>query len=67
MSLITIITPTYNRAKHLPTLFNSLLNQKKYNFDWLIIDDGSNDETALVISTFVTHNFKINYLKKENG
>lgn len=67
MEIITIITPTYNRVKLLPRLFNSLLNQKRYNFEWLIIDDGSTDNTEYVVSTFKTDYFHIRYFKKENG
>ena len=34
--LVTILTPTYNRADKLQLLFNSLKQQKNYNFEWLI-------------------------------
>lgn len=68
--LITIVTPTYNRANLLPRLFDSLKNQTSMDFVWLIIDDGSSDETEkLVNSTFKAQNskFSILYIKKENG
>ena len=65
--LISIITPTFNRAKNLPTLFVSLQNQTIKNFEWLIIDDGSQDQTSEVVKSFYSDDFVIRYLKKENG
>lgn len=44
--MITILTPTYNRAYTLNRLYNSLCEQTNQRFDWLIIDDGSTDNTA---------------------
>ena len=43
--MITIFTPTYNRAKKLSELYNSLKLQTDFDFVWLIIDDGSTDNT----------------------
>ena len=40
MSLIAILTPTYNRAYIIRTLYESLLKQSSYNFVWYVIDDG---------------------------
>lgn len=66
--LITIITPTYNRAVNLSSLYQSLLNQTSNNFEWLIVDDGSTDDTYNVVSTYVAEkNIQINYIRKENG
>lgn len=45
MNLITIVTPTYNRARTLPVLYESLCRQSSKNFKWLIVDDGSTDDT----------------------
>ena len=65
--LITIVTPTYNRADKLPNLYNSLCNQTKKDFIWLIIDDGSTDDSKKVISTFSDNEFPIKYIFKDNG
>lgn len=68
--LITVFTPAYNRAKLLPRLYESLSQQKFKDFEWLIIDDGSFDNTEEVVSNFISHhtdNFHIRYFKKENG
>lgn len=65
--MITILTPTYNRANTLPRLYSSLLNQSDNNFEWLVIDDGSHDSTDEIIKEYQKEsNFLINYLYKEN-
>lgn len=63
---ITVFTPAYNRANTLPRLYESLLAQSSYDFEWLIIDDGSTDDTENVIGQF-TAPFDIRYIKKGNG
>lgn len=66
--LITIFTPTYNRAKLLTRIFESLINQTNKNFIWLIIDDGSSDDTLEIVNKFKkTADFKIEYYYKTNG
>lgn len=69
MPSLTIITPTYNRANTLTNGFNALLKQSCYDFQWLIIDDGSTDNTKEVVQQFrsSTDRFEIDYHYKENG
>ena len=66
--LITVITPTYNRAHLLPDLYRSLCEQSCHAFDWLIVDDGSTDCTRELVYKWEKENraFQINYLWKEN-
>ena len=65
---LTIITPTYNRGDKLNKLFKSLNNQTVKDFNWLIIDDGSNDDTAEVVRNFMSAaSFEIRYDYQENG
>ena len=52
MKKITIITPTYNRAKTLPKVFESLLHQSFKDFLWIVLDDGSTDNTEKVVENF---------------
>lgn len=67
-TLITILTPTYNRAKTLPRLYESLLKQTSKNFEWLIVDDGSTDSTQEVVYKFKNdEKIKLNFYRKENG
>lgn len=67
--MITICTPTYNRAYILDRPYKSLKAQSSKNFKWLIIDDGSNDNTEEVVRNFQKHcnEFEIEYHKKANG
>lgn len=64
---ITVFTPTYNRAPLLPRLYESLCRQTYRDFEWLIVDDGSTDNTAAVVQGFSTPAFPIRYLQQENG
>ncbi len=58
----SIFTPTFNRAHLLPRLFNSLKSQTFNDFEWIIVDDGSEDETAHVVESFYSQcDFPINY------
>lgn len=66
--MITIMTTTYNRAYVLPRLYDSLCQQTRRDFEWLVIDDGSTDGTAELIFDYrVKSDFSINYFYKENG
>lgn len=67
MAALSIITPTYNRAKTLPRCYESLLNQTCRDFEWIIVDDGSTDDTKSVIEAFSTDRFPIIKIHKENG
>jgi glycosyltransferase involved in cell wall biosynthesis len=52
MSLLTIFTPTYNRVHLLKKVYDSLLAQTNQDFEWVIIDDGSSDNTSELIQQF---------------
>ncbi len=68
MKRITVLTPTYNRQEYLERLYKSLTMQTSKDFEWLIIDDGSTDNTETVITKFIKEDvIKIKYFKKENG
>lgn len=66
--LLTVITPTYNRAHTLPKCYESLCKQFCQDFVWMIIDDGSTDDTEKIVSGWIEKNdIPIIYKKKENG
>lgn len=66
--MITILTPAYNRAHTLERLYESLERQTYKNFCWLVVDDGSNDNTRGLISELKGKStFQIKYLFKNNG
>ena len=68
MEKITVLTPAYNRAHTLPRLYESLLAQTAQEFEWLIVDDGSTDETEkLVLEWMKEQKIPIRYLHKANG
>ena len=50
--LVSILTPSFNRASLLKKLYDSLRNQSDFSFEWLIVDDGSNDNTRDVCNSF---------------
>ena len=68
MPNITILTPTYNRADRLPHLYTSLLKQHNTDFIWMIIDDGSTDNTEKLAADWKAENkINIEYHQKPNG
>lgn len=65
---LTILTPTYNRMNTLNRLKESLEKQSLKNFEWLIIDDGSNDGTKEFIDSIkLDSTISIKYVYKNNG
>lgn len=66
---LTIFTPTYNRADLLTRGYQALKQQKCKDFEWLIVDDGSTDNTRDVVCGFQEQDngFEIKYIYKENG
>jgi glycosyltransferase involved in cell wall biosynthesis len=61
--LVTVIIPTYNRVDYISRSINSVLNQTYKNIELIVIDDGSTDHTASVVSEFKN----IKYVYKPNG
>ena len=63
--LITVFTPTYNRGYIIEELYKSLQEQVAYNFEWLVIDDGSTDNTEELFKKWMLedNNFNIRYIK----
>lgn len=65
--LLSIVTPAYNRGRLLCRCCVSLMAQTDMDFQWIIIDDGSTDDTEAVVKGFPETQFPITYVKKENG
>lgn len=67
--LLTVFTPAYNRVHTLPRTYKSLKNQTCKDFVWLIVDDGSSDNTAQLVKEWqnIDNGFEIEYIYKENG
>ncbi|MEQ2455824.1 glycosyltransferase family 2 protein [Flavonifractor hominis] len=69
MPILTVFTPTYNRAHTLPGTYESLCRQDCKEFIWLIVDDGSTDGTEELVRQWQSTDcgFEIRYIRKENG
>lgn len=65
--MISIITPTYNRSYTLTRLYNSLVDQTDNDFEWIIVDDGSTDDTARLISNILKNSVIPTYYYYQNN
>lgn len=66
--MLTIFTPTYNRAYILPKAYKALCNQTNKNFVWLIVDDGSTDNTEQLIQSWIQEKIiTVQYHRQKNG
>ncbi|MCR5421750.1 MAG: glycosyltransferase family 2 protein [Lachnospiraceae bacterium] len=66
--MLTIFTPAYNRAELLKRAYDSLKKQTCGDFCWLIVDDGSSDDTGKVVREFIDEGIlRIEYHYQENG
>jgi glycosyltransferase involved in cell wall biosynthesis len=63
---VTVLTPTFNRARLLPRLYASLCRQTFSDFEWLIVDDGSNDDTRALVGEWADAPFPIRYVFQAN-
>ena len=65
----TVFTPVYNAEKHIYKVFDSISNQIYKNFEWIIINDGSKDNSAALIKSFIEHHpeIDITYLEQNNS
>lgn len=69
MAVLTVFTPAYNRAHTIKRTYESLCAQNNKDFVWLVVDDGSTDNTSDLISKWQKNDngFEIRYIYKENG
>ena len=68
MKTLTVFTPTYNRAHTIGRTYESLLRQTCDDFEWLVVDDGSTDNTEELVKGWNKENkIPIRYIYKENG
>ena len=69
MTTLTVFTPAYNRAHTIGRTYESLCRQDCKDFVWLIVDDGSSDNTRELVQEWQKreNGFEIQYIYKENG
>lgn len=61
--LVSIITPTYNSAKYIAATINSVQQQTHTNWEMIIVDDGSNDETEAIVLSICKEDSRIQFYK----
>ena len=66
-SLISIVIPIYNAEKYLEECLNSIKNQTYKNFEVIMVNDGSKDDSETICMNFLRSDSRFRYLKKENG
>ncbi len=63
---VSIVLPTYNRAELLPRAINSVLKQTFGNWELIIIDDGSDDNTFETVDKIIAKEKRVKYVKQKN-
>ena len=62
--LVSVVIPTYNREKYIRRAIESVIDQTFKNYDIIVVDDGSTDNTEEVVKKL---NVKCTYIKQENS
>lgn len=68
--MITVFTPVYNRVHTIGKLYQSLLRQTDFDFEWLIVDDGSEDGISELVHKWLQEgnaSFPIRFYQQKNG
>lgn len=70
ISKISVLTATYNRSEMLTELYDSLVKQTNQNFEWIVVDDGSTDDTVSAMTSIIDKHkeeFRIKFQSQPNG
>lgn len=67
MVKISIIVPCYNQAQYLDECLNSVLNQQFQDWECIVINDGSSDNTEAIAAKWTEKDSRFKYFRKENG
>lgn len=65
--MISIIIPAYNQVEYIDYTLQSVINQNYENWECLIVDDGSTDNTEAIVNEIIKKDSRFSYLKKVNG
>ncbi len=66
-NLVSIIIPNFNYAQFLPATIQCVLDQTYKNYELLVVDDGSTDNSKVIISNFVKSDSRVKLVQKPNG
>jgi glycosyltransferase involved in cell wall biosynthesis len=64
--IVSVIMPTFNRAKYLKRAIDSVLKQSYKDWELIVVDDGSNDNTFDIVNEYIFRFEKIRYMKHSN-
>ena len=64
--IVSVIMPTFNREKYLDRAIKSVINQSFKEWELIIVDDGSNDNSYEIVNDFISNNENIRYMKHSN-
>lgn len=65
--LVSVLVANYNYARYLPDCLNSVLQQSYVNFEVIVCDDGSTDESLEVLAKFAAIDQRIRFVSQPNG
>lgn len=65
--MISVIVPIYNTEKYLSCCINSILSQTYTNFELLLVDDGSTDESSIICDEYALKDSRVRVFHKANG
>jgi hypothetical protein len=65
--LLTVVMPVYNNEKYIGKAIESVLNQTFQNFELLVVDDGSTDNSISIVNNYSFYDKRIRVIKKKNG
>ncbi|MCC7355148.1 MAG: glycosyltransferase [Anaerolineae bacterium] len=64
---MSVIVPTYNRADLIPYTIDSVLSQTTSDWELIVVDDGSTDDTAAVVKRYQDQDARVHYVRQENA
>ena len=65
--LVSVVIPCYNQAEYLPETLDSLIAQNYKNWEGIIVNDGSPDNTEEIALAYLEKDQRFKYFSKENG
>lgn len=65
--LLFVVTPVYNAMKYLPVLYDCLCAQSYDNWEWVVVNDGSTDESGVILKEWAANDERIRYYESNNS